>query len=213
MVVRGLSWVVDGTLSLERYIVSLYRDANNNIALRRFTDGRIAFGAQINGTYYGVISTKVVEKYRLNNIVIVQNDTSLVLYLMKNNDTYEKLSVVIPSKLAGLFTTYLMQTNAYVQQSNAYVQDFIFLPDYVPTDAEATAILTMADGNKAGIVNKAITGTSPILPNNRYSLSGGSATLYYNNIMTRTVSADFTTNGYENKIVVNAGAVCKLKMM
>jgi hypothetical protein len=79
----------------------------------------------------------------------------------------------------------------------------------VPTDAEATDILKLVDGNKAGVVNKPI--VDKVLPNNKYSLTG-TADLYYNTIKTRTVSADFTTNTYENRIVLGSGAVCKLKM-
>jgi hypothetical protein len=182
MVVRGLSHSFDGTTSYEKYIFTLYKDATNYVILRRFNSGILALGQVINNNYIGLITAKILEKYKCNSIIVQQTTSSLVLWLLKNNDVVEKVSVPITSPLYGLCQIYLNQSRAG-NQADAFVNSFHLIDlerigrSAGLTDAEATSILKGTLPNLLGLTNPELFDINKVTLHDNATRSGNTITL------------------------------------
>lgn len=141
-IVKGVAPTDDVTVSKDRYLLMIYKDAVNYLILKRYNNSLLAFGGKVNNSVFTwAISTKTLEKYKATNILIEQNTIGIKLRLLKNNDVVETISTTFADKLTGNVIVCFGASSTNTLQADAFTELFQLMPYYVPTDYEAEAML------------------------------------------------------------------------
>lgn len=136
------------------------------------------------------------------NILLV-NDETLKVYVRDYNGKIIKEEFSSIKLSCGKAVFNVLPASPYNEYTCDMCLDAVYIINNELTEDEIT---NMLNGTQEGFETPKIL-SGAICPNQKYKVTG-SAKLYINKTLSRTVTGEFTTSYYENNIVLDEGAVC-----
>jgi hypothetical protein len=134
MLVKGFAPNWDSTQTLQNYLVfEIVKDTNNRFEFYKSTTNRKwIFRKTVDtvGTSASADFLTDYNKYQIQNMLAVQSDSNIIIYILLNNGTVIKASTPQATAITGQSTLYFIGINGgTLPQANALAESFHFLPD------------------------------------------------------------------------------------
>lgn len=216
--VKGISFSFDSVDDTnDRVIFQAYSDANNYYTLHKTIDSKLELVKTVGGVSTTLTSTVFsFTRFQVLNVFFsIDSVTGTKMSYLLNGGNVVTLTNVDTAMITGNINMYF-HNNDGTLQPDCFIESIYTFNNQTFTDDQISCMLhgrNIVDTNNASLntlgsqfANANL--ISEMLPNNQYTVTG-SATLYVDGYMTRTINDEvFVANGYENKIVLGTGAVC-----